>query len=145
MTGKKWIVLGIVLAAVALLGLTTAQAGPPAQQPEPRGSGEAHIAPQRVPGEPGRAAPAMALGSAFTYQGQLKQGDEPVTGDCEMAFRLYDQATDGTQVGSAITTTVPISRMESPNRAISPWDSSSLITPTSLITREIVTPMMCLS
>jgi hypothetical protein len=49
------------------------------------------------------------LGTAFTYQGQLKSGGEPVNEDCEMAFRLYDGETGGSQVGSAITKTVPIS------------------------------------
>jgi hypothetical protein len=48
------------------------------------------------------------LGSSFTYQGQLSDGGGPVTGECEMAFRLYDQATDGSQVGLALTPTVPI-------------------------------------
>jgi len=53
--------------------------------------------------------PAGPLGSAFTYQGQLRRGGEPVSNDCAMAFRLYDQGTGGSQVGPAITTTVPIS------------------------------------
>ena len=50
-----------------------------------------------------------AVGTAFTYQGRLKRNDEPVNDTCEMAFRLYDQeAAGGSQVGNAITATVPI-------------------------------------
>lgn len=49
------------------------------------------------------------MGTAFTYQGQLKAGGEPVNDDCDMAFRLYDHPSVGSQVGSAITRTVPIS------------------------------------
>ena len=52
-------------------------------------------------------APAP-LGSAFTYQGQLKAGGNPVNDTCDMAFRLYDEASNGTQAGTAISTTVPI-------------------------------------
>lgn len=48
------------------------------------------------------------VGSAFTYQGQIKAGGNPVDGTCEIAFRLYDQATDGSQVGTAMTETVGI-------------------------------------
>jgi hypothetical protein len=78
---------------LTLLAVATAQAGPLGQQPEHQGDGEAQA----------------SLGTGFTYQGQLKSGGEPVTDDCSMAFRLYDQAMDGSQVGSAITHTVPIS------------------------------------
>ncbi len=55
------------------------------------------------------------LGTAFTYQGQLKTtSGSPVNGNCDMAFRLYDAAgsgdplTGGNPVGSVITTTVPV-------------------------------------
>lgn len=46
------------------------------------------------------------LGSAITYQGQLKQNGAPFTGNCDMGFRLYDALAAGTQVGSAVSTTV---------------------------------------
>jgi hypothetical protein len=52
---------------------------------------------------------ATLMGTAFTYQGELEAGGEPVDDDCDMAFRLYDDLTGGSQVGSAITRTVPIS------------------------------------
>lgn len=59
-------------------------------------------------GPQGVAQPLAALGSGFTYQGQLKKGDSPVNAVCQMAFRLYDQAAGGAQVGSPLTCTVPI-------------------------------------
>ncbi|MCC7353375.1 MAG: hypothetical protein IT330_06410 [Anaerolineae bacterium] len=51
----------------------------------------------------------IALGTAFTYQGQLKQSSAPVTASCDVAFRLYDANAAGNAIGSPITTTVPIS------------------------------------
>ena len=44
-----------------------------------------------------------ALGTAFTYQGRLSDGGEPAEGSYDVRFRLYDAATGGTQVGSAVT------------------------------------------
>ncbi|MGD1995585.1 MAG: beta-propeller fold lactonase family protein [Anaerolineae bacterium] len=58
---------------------------------------------------PGSLATQGTLGTAFTYQGQLKVDGEPVNDTCEIAFRLYDDATAGSQVGTAITATVAIS------------------------------------
>ena len=82
---KRWIfilALGLALGVGLLVGLSLAQ----------------------------EATPQEALGSAFTYQGQLQQGTSPVDDTCDMAFRLFDQATEGNQVGDAISTTVPITR-----------------------------------
>ncbi|MCP4548609.1 MAG: hypothetical protein GY835_19305 [bacterium] len=60
--------------------------------------------------EPGEErTPQTPLGAGFTYQGQLKQDGGPVSDDCSMAFRLYDDPGAGSRVGSAITATVPIS------------------------------------
>jgi hypothetical protein len=53
-------------------------------------------------------APQAALGTAFTYQGQLKSGGAGVSGSCEMAFRLYDAATVGNPVGVPLTQTVAV-------------------------------------
>ncbi len=87
MTGKKWAILCILLAGVAAAAVATAQAKP--AQPRMRSQ--------------------STQGNPFTYQGRLKLNDEPITDNCQMAFRLYDHATNGSVVGSAITTTVPIS------------------------------------
>ena len=38
----------------------------------------------------------------MTYQGQLQQGGQPFAGTANLEFRLYDQASDGSQVGPAI-------------------------------------------
>ncbi|GMU36706.1 MAG: tail fiber domain-containing protein [Phycisphaerae bacterium] len=42
------------------------------------------------------------LGSATTYQGQLKQKGQPVSGDHVMTFALFDAATGGNQVGATL-------------------------------------------
>ena len=42
---------------------------------------------------------AEPVGTAFTYQGQLKSAGEPVTDDCYMEFRLYADASGTSQVG----------------------------------------------
>ena len=43
------------------------------------------------------------LGTAFTYQGQLKNGTTGFTGTCDMQFSLYDAASGGAQIGSTLT------------------------------------------
>ncbi len=40
-------------------------------------------------------AAAAAVGTAFTYQGQLENGDGPVNASCDFEFALYDAATYG--------------------------------------------------
>jgi len=45
-------------------------------------------------------APRAALGTAFTYQGQLKRSGSAYTGACDMQFALYDAASNGTQIGT---------------------------------------------
>jgi hypothetical protein len=55
-------------------------------------------------------APQAPLGTGFAYQGRLQSGDTPISGTCQMAFRLYDaDAPDGVQVSSAITRPVEVS------------------------------------
>lgn len=54
-------------------------------------------------------APAAAVGTGFTFQGQLKDAGGPVTGSCDMTFGLFDDALAGTQIGSLIAATVPVS------------------------------------
>jgi len=55
-----------------------------------------------VQGEMGVQA---AVGTAFTYQGRLTQGGNPMTGTCDFQFSLWDAASGGTQVGSTLTKT----------------------------------------
>jgi hypothetical protein len=85
-------VRALILATLLVSGIAVAQDG------EPHG-----------PAAPAVAAPVEALTAAFTYQGQLEKDGSPVNDACDMAFRLYDEAVGGAQVGSAITATVPIS------------------------------------
>lgn len=60
--------------------------------------------------EPPNTAPSQVVfGLPFTYQGQLKKGNAPVTGDCSMAFRLYDDWSEGNQIGYPITVTISAS------------------------------------
>jgi hypothetical protein len=40
------------------------------------------------------------LGTEFTYQGELQDGDGPVTALCDFQFKLWDAATVGAQIGS---------------------------------------------
>jgi hypothetical protein len=61
------------------------------------------------PGPQDEARSGAALGTAFTYQGQLRSAGEPVSDECEMAFRLYDAAAPGgSQVGTTIVRTVTL-------------------------------------
>lgn len=53
-------------------------------------------------------APSALLGTAITYQGQLKRTGSAVTDTCSMRFRLYDQAGGGTQKGSTLTQSVSV-------------------------------------
>ena len=57
------------------------------------------------PGPQGDVGVQAALGTAFTYQGQLKSGGNPVNGNCDLQFSLWDAVTDGTQIGTTQTKT----------------------------------------
>ena len=52
----------------------------------------------------GAVSRADPMGTAFTYQGQLKDNDKPVNDAVDFEFALYDAATGGGQVGSTVTT-----------------------------------------
>ena len=45
-------------------------------------------------------SPRTVMGTAFTYQGQLKQGGSPVSGNCDFQFALWDSQTGGAQIGT---------------------------------------------
>ena len=49
------------------------------------------------------AAAALALGTGFTYQGELLKGGAPLTDTCTLRFRLFDDAGAGAQVGATVT------------------------------------------
>ncbi len=50
-------------------------------------------------------APEAAVGTAFTYQGQLKKGGSLHTGPCNFQFSLWDALSGGAQKGSTQTAT----------------------------------------
>ncbi len=88
-------IVPILLALAVLLalsvGLSTAQ-GPGSTLPTGESNGELQT----------------AVGSAFTYQGQLNKEGSPVDATCTMAFRLYDELSAGDLVGTPITTNVAV-------------------------------------
>ncbi len=43
-----------------------------------------------------------AISTAFTYQGQLKDSNGPITGNCDFRFGLWDALNDGTQISSTL-------------------------------------------
>jgi hypothetical protein len=48
------------------------------------------------------AASAQPLTTAFTFQGQVQDSGQPVTGAFDVRFRLYDAAIGGAQVGPTL-------------------------------------------
>ncbi len=83
MNGKSYLVSFLaVLALLLSVGGATAQDGV--------------LAAQNVSAQ-------AALGTGFTYQGQLKQGGGAVNGTCDFQFSLYDDASAGAQLGSTHT------------------------------------------
>jgi len=83
---RKWIPVGSLI-AVLLLALAAGMTR--AQGPQPRGDVSAQA----------------ALGTGFTYQGQLKEDGNPVNGTCDFQFSLYDAESGGTQIGATETRT----------------------------------------
>ena len=55
----------------------------------------------------GTRAPA-AMGTAFTYQVQLKSSGSPVNGTCDFQFGLWNDASAGTQIGTTQTKTAAV-------------------------------------
>jgi hypothetical protein len=70
-----------VTSLIVLLGIGLSVAIVSAQGPAPR-------------------KPSAAMGTAFTYQGQLKKSGAPVSSTCTFTFGLWDAASGGTQLGS---------------------------------------------
>lgn len=50
----------------------------------------------------GSAAPLVAVGSGFTYQGRLMFAGQPAVGQYDFEFTLFDAATGGTVIGSPV-------------------------------------------
>lgn len=79
-----------IVAIGGALGLTVGMVH--AQQPQPA---------QREAAQPHQVAGVQAaLGTAFTWQGQLKKNGSPVNGACDMQFSLWNAETGGSQTGS---------------------------------------------
>jgi hypothetical protein len=54
-------------------------------------------------GDLARATLAQSpVGTAFTYQGQLKQASAPLDGSADFQFSLWDAASNGTQIGFTV-------------------------------------------
>lgn len=51
----------------------------------------------------GLAAPVLAQGTAFTYQGKLTNAGVPATGVYDLRFQLFDALTGGTELGITFT------------------------------------------
>ena len=49
------------------------------------------------------AVSPIPIGTAFSYQGQLRQNGLAANGVFALKFRLYDQLVEGTQVGSEVS------------------------------------------
>jgi len=92
----KWTLLGSIL-AVLLLALAVGLAR--AQGPQPPGRG--------VPPQGGVGIQAL-MGIAFTYQGQLKKGGNPVNGICDFQFSLYGADSGGSPISVQTTTGITV-------------------------------------
>ena len=85
MRGRTF-VLGIISVFLALLG-----------------SGSSLLAQQPGPEKAAEARAQAVLGTGFTYQGRLTDGDSPADGEYDFEFKLYDDADTGAQVGDTVT------------------------------------------
>ena len=88
---------------LALLASIAASVAPPART-------LAAPVPPVTPGTTSRIAPASAqsttaaMGSAFTYQGMLRNGGSLAQGGHDFVFALWSDSTGGSQIGSSLTT-----------------------------------------
>jgi hypothetical protein len=53
-------------------------------------------------------SPALAQGTAFTYQGRLNDGTNPANGQYDLLFAVYDAAFEGSQRGPIVTNTTAV-------------------------------------
>jgi len=52
---------------------------------------------------------AAPVGTAFTYQGQLRDGGQPATGHYDLTFQLFNDSTSGTPVAGPLTNSTAVS------------------------------------
>ncbi|MEE4270136.1 MAG: hypothetical protein V2I67_00580, partial [Thermoanaerobaculales bacterium] len=69
----------------------------PASEPADHGRGDG-----RAVAHGTAAPPKVALGTAFTYQGELQESGTPVTGSGDFQFSLWDAASGGAQIGATV-------------------------------------------
>ena len=84
--GTVIIGLALILVVAGLFGLMTGHAPAAAEA----GAGQ----------QAAQAAAQAAVGTGFTYQGQLRDDSGPVNGSCDFTFELWDAGTGGNQVGA---------------------------------------------
>jgi hypothetical protein len=97
MRHKVLFVIGIVLLAL-LAGAVAASA-----REDDRDRGKAPSTVQLPSGS--QTQPLSPVDTAFTYQGQLKDGGNPANGQYDFVFSLYDATNAGNRIGSPITVT----------------------------------------
>jgi len=96
MNGKLFYKWGLSIGVTAILIiLAWAISSTLAQGPSPEGSMQLQ----------GNVSTQALMGTAFTYQGQLRKDGNPVNGTCDFQFSLWDAATGGAQIGSTQTKT----------------------------------------
>lgn len=103
---SKWIFISALL-VFCLLALPAGLGQ--AQEPPPEGEVQPEEAPEEESRPQGDVSIQALMGTAFTYQGQLKKDDGPVNGNCDLQFSLWDAAgsgsppSGGTQIGATQT------------------------------------------
>ncbi len=61
------------------------------------------------------------MGTAFTYQGQLKEAGQPYSGPADVTFRLFDAEAGGLQIGSDMELVLEPLCREDDGREIITW------------------------
>ena len=101
---KRWEILASVLMAATALALLVVFGVDALGQGRHAGDESGVLAQDRA----GLQANDVVT-NAFSYQGVLKEGGQPVTGDRQMIFRLYEDDDCTTSVGDSVTRTVSVS------------------------------------
>jgi hypothetical protein len=88
---------------ITLAGTDDPKQAPRGTAPGAPGTPGAQVKSKQLPQSPAPGRPEDAVGTAFTYQGSLKDGANPASGQYDLQFTLFDAATGGNQVGSPVT------------------------------------------